>query len=191
MKSKTPEYRAAYWRQYRQTNKPYIGKLCVLCGATFRKHSVLDGTAKTCLACRLGTCATCGEKFKRGKLSQRFCSRACRYEPMKGKEPEALSAKRGRKPRTYHLTKRDKHGSAEDRDWRKAVFERDDYTCTICGQRGGRLQADHIKPFKEFPALRHVLGNGRTLCVPCHVKTPTYGWSAYWHKLNRAKKEAP
>lgn len=59
--------------------------------------------------------------------------------------------------------------------WRKAVFERDDYTCQFCKQRGGELQADHIKPQSVFPELRFDISNGRTLCRPCHQKTPTWG----------------
>jgi 5-methylcytosine-specific restriction endonuclease McrA len=57
--------------------------------------------------------------------------------------------------------------------WRRAVFERDDYTCqnSDCGKRGGDLHADHIKPWAYFPALRYDVANGRTLCVPCHRKT--------------------
>lgn len=66
-------------------------------------------------------------------------------------------------------------GTVEHAKWRKAVFERDDYRCQICGERGGKLEADHIKPFKYFPKLRTVLSNGRTLCVSCHKKTDTYG----------------
>jgi 5-methylcytosine-specific restriction endonuclease McrA len=59
--------------------------------------------------------------------------------------------------------------------WRKQVFERDDYTCQKCGKRGGRLNADHIKPVRLFPELVLELSNGRTLCaVPCHKETPTY-----------------
>lgn len=33
--------------------------------------------------------------------------------------------------------------------WRalsKAVFERDNYTCTYCGEIGGRLEVDHKRP---------------------------------------------
>jgi hypothetical protein len=30
--------------------------------------------------------------------------------------------------------------------WREAVFQRDDYTCQMCGIRGTKLNADHIKP---------------------------------------------
>lgn len=65
--------------------------------------------------------------------------------------------------------------SLEYKEWRRAVFERDDYTCQECGERGGDLHADHIKPFAFYPALRSKLSNGRTLCVPCHRETPTYG----------------
>lgn len=65
--------------------------------------------------------------------------------------------------------------SLEYKAWRKAVFERDNYTCTECGQRGGWLEADHIRPFSLFPELRFEVANGRTLCKPCHRKTDTYG----------------
>ena len=60
------------------------------------------------------------------------------------------------------------------RAWRTAVFERDNYTCTSCGERGVKLQADHIKPFAYFPEFRFSVENGRTLCVPCHKQTESY-----------------
>ena len=64
--------------------------------------------------------------------------------------------------------------SHEYRKWRREVFKRDDFTCVWCGVRGGILHADHIKPFAFYPLLRFELSNGRTLCKPCHMKTPTY-----------------
>lgn len=63
----------------------------------------------------------------------------------------------------------------EYRIWRKAVFERDNYTCVMCSVKGGEIQADHIKPFSLFINQRFDVSNGRTLCVFCHRKTETFG----------------
>ena len=49
---------------------------------------------------------------------------------------------------------------------------------------GGKLNADHIKPFSLFPELRFDLNNGRTLCVECHKKTDTYCEKIYKYKKN-------
>jgi 5-methylcytosine-specific restriction endonuclease McrA len=66
--------------------------------------------------------------------------------------------------------------SREYSQWRMAVFQRDDFTCQMCGIRGGKLHADHILPWSTYRELRFELSNGRTLCIPCHKTTPTYGW---------------
>lgn len=71
--------------------------------------------------------------------------------------------------------------NAASREWRKKVFERDNYTCQDCGIRSGNgvtvyLNADHIKPWALYPELRLELSNGRTLCQPCHRKTDTFGF---------------
>lgn len=59
----------------------------------------------------------------------------------------------------------------EYRLWRKAVFERDNYTCIWCGDnKGGNLEADHIQLWKDYPELRFAIDNGRTLCHDCHIK---------------------
>ena len=68
--------------------------------------------------------------------------------------------------------------SKEFKEWRIKVFERDNYQCQECGQRGGILHPDHIKPFAFYPKLRFELSNGRTLCRDCHVKTDSWGHKA-------------
>jgi hypothetical protein len=69
--------------------------------------------------------------------------------------------------------------SKEYIEWRTSVYTRDNFTCVFCGKVGGKLNADHIKPFSLYPELRLELSNGRTLCFNCHKKTDTYGFLFY------------
>ncbi len=66
------------------------------------------------------------------------------------------------------------HETFEYRQWRKTVLKRDKHTCQMCGSTKN-IEADHIKRWLEHPELRHEVSNGRALCRPCHMKTPTYG----------------
>lgn len=64
--------------------------------------------------------------------------------------------------------------SIEYKIWRREVFKRDGFICQICGTTG-RLEADHVKSWKDYPELRYELKNGRTLCKSCHMQTDNYG----------------
>ncbi len=59
------------------------------------------------------------------------------------------------------------------KNWRKAVFKRDNYTCIDCGKRGGPLEADHSKTWAKYPDLRYEVSNGVTRCKKCHVQRHT------------------
>lgn len=176
MKSKEKEYRAAYWVSWRKAHKPYAIKRCCVCGNefSFRKDQC---KRNRCEKCRHLVCLQCERPFtpKTGRYSAKFCSLTCKNNYQKQHVPEQLERCRGVKPRTYHISQRNKHGSAMDRDWRSSIFLRDNYTCQTCGKHGGRLQAHHIKDWRRHPSLRHDTKNGITLCVPCHQKTDTYG----------------
>lgn len=74
--------------------------------------------------------------------------------------------------------------SHEYKLWRESVFLRDNYSCVGCGDnKGGNLEADHIKPFAHYPELRFDINNGRTLCHNCHKNTDTYGYKSK-NKIN-------
>ncbi len=70
-------------------------------------------------------------------------------------------------------------GSSILKEWRRQVFERDNWTCQLCGTRaGGELNADHIVPKWADLRLVFAVSNGRTLCRSCHTQTETFGWKA-------------
>lgn len=75
--------------------------------------------------------------------------------------------------------------------WRKSVFERDNYTCQFCKKRGGDLEADHIKGWAEYPEFRFEVSNGRTLCLPCHRTTFRFYRNQYVTNENGAKSVKP
>ena len=53
-------------------------------------------------------------------------------------------------------------------NWRKQVYERDNYQCRKCSAIGNQLQAHHIENFAQNKDLRDVVSNGVTLCKGCH-----------------------
>jgi len=59
-------------------------------------------------------------------------------------------------------------------EWKKLrneIFKRDNHTCMLCLERGGNLNAHHIKKRSEFKELSLDMDNIITLCVNCHDKT--------------------
>lgn len=74
--------------------------------------------------------------------------------------------------------------------WREAVYKRDKYTCQECGDnKGGNLNAHHIKPFSLYPELRFEICNGLTLCISCHKKTDSYmNRKLIWSKIALSKR---
>jgi 5-methylcytosine-specific restriction endonuclease McrA len=85
--------------------------------------------------------------------------------------PDHQGPIRCQRERAAQLEIQKKRDKVQEKQWRSAVFDRDDYTCQKCKKRGGDLQAHHIKAYAKYPALRWVVSNGTTLCkTPCHVE---------------------
>ncbi len=58
-------------------------------------------------------------------------------------------------------------------EWRRAVYERDAYTCAACGDdRGGNLCAHHVTNYAKVAggSEEHAVHNGITLCENCHAE---------------------
>jgi len=111
-------------------------------------------------------CEYCNEPFK-ALPRRKYCSRKCYWDDIdKGGRPVAEK---------YRQMER-------ERGWTKRVYERDDYTCQRCGDRGGDLQAHHKTPVAEIAKevedresirnheLFDDITNGVTLCTDCHKK---------------------
>ena len=71
-------------------------------------------------------------------------------------------------------TKDKLRNSLEYQEWRAKVFLRDNFTCQLCNQVGGELEAHHIKSFAFNPELIFEVSNGITLCKECHRLTDNY-----------------
>ncbi len=68
-------------------------------------------------------------------------------------------------------SEREAHMSRKEyKDWRVAVYERDNYTCKKCSNKGHMLNAHHIESYKHSPEKRICVDNGITLCYECHMQ---------------------
>ena len=109
------------------------------------------------------TCGYCGKSFhmpecridgrigRNGQVCNRqYCSNKCRQ--LASRKPDEL-----------------KRNSTRLLIWRRAILERDNFTCVLCGEKQvNLLQAAHIKPREKYPDEQYELTNGRTLCLKCH-----------------------
>lgn len=107
-------------------------------------------------------CKSCGNNFeyktsqsKHYKNAGKYCSRECMYAGVK-----RANAK---KPKNPAAGKR----SAE-REWQKAVREKDDYTCQKCYKKEPYIHTHHIHTRGSRPDLKFEVSNGVCLCNSCH-----------------------
>ncbi len=157
--------RKKYLKQIKEDPVRYRnGNNCVDC------NKVITDTATRCHSChtirinkaRITTrtgipkvCLTCGASIV-GRAKTNLCH-SCYF----------IVKRFNRKGYTY----RDVYTSKEYHDWRHSVFKRDEYTCQMCGQKGGILNAHHIIPKKVDFSLVFEINNGITLCRKDHVTT--------------------
>jgi 5-methylcytosine-specific restriction endonuclease McrA len=190
------------FNEYYQKEKPVVTQ-CQYCGRIFIvfKSRVKRGGGKFCsvecyrkywmenvltkiISKRANSvtlkCQYCGKPFKvwKSRLKRynvKFCSRKCFNQYKREHAKELMGGTKhwnwqGGISEEHHKLRRRK----EYQKWRKAVLKRDNYTCRLCGQRGGKLTAHHIYNFCKYPELRYNIDNGITLCASCHARLHIY-----------------
>ena len=131
-------------------------------------------------------CDYCGKeieinKYKYNNNKNHFCSREClnkwKSENIRGENHPCYGREglKGENNPNYNPNKTQEKRELERQypeynDWRKEVFERDNYTCQCCGKKGGNLNAHHIYGYAEYKDLRTDVDNGVILCEDCHKR---------------------
>jgi len=140
--------------------RKYCSKKCLYIG----QIKGITKREKTYLKCKL-----CFKTFYSGSLKSKFCSRKCYYKWNKG---ENHGSWEGGISKWYDRIKQTK----EWKDWREAVFKRDNYICQHCRYKRGiglktkYLHPHHIKSATKFKNLIFDISNGLTVCHSCHGK---------------------
>jgi len=108
----------------------------------------------------LPKCIDCGKQLNR--YGSKRC-RSCYAKSRKGKNSHFWKG---------GITSESKiiRTSVEYKIWRKAIFEKDNFTCQKCEQKGGDLVVHHINNFADFSELRFAIDNGIVLCKKCHIE---------------------
>lgn len=83
--------------------------------------------------------------------------------------PSASKRCRNCHKHTYHEMPVDRNRTAS-KVWRKAVYQKDGWSCVACGGHGGDLNAHHLDAYDSNPGKRFEVSNGATLCPSCHIK---------------------
>jgi len=120
----------------------------------------------------------------------KFCSKKCYTRWQKSEENRGVNnpsyVDGGNESEMNKLRKTD-----EWKQWREQVYERDSYTCQICGQFGGFLHPHHILKKSIYPELVFEVRNGITLCADCHMASGIHnsklGWLNLYKKINEAQ----
>lgn len=109
-------------------------------------------------------CKNCRKEFIDLKCKKRkYCCKKCLGEYLSKNQ-------RGKNNPTYNKDrkKRSFKSRIEWSEWRKIVFERDQYICQYCSKTNCNIEPHHLKPKSTNPNLVYDVNNGITLCKDCH-----------------------
>lgn len=163
------------YKEYHSKDTKYY--ICEICGKKFKgmKHNANRFCSRECynqyhnIENKNRECPVCHKIFAADRQSRIYCSVECynkdRHMP---------------KGENHHNWKggiskeNDKKDSWDYKNWRKQVYERDNWTCQQCFIKGKKINAHHIKSWKYYPELRYSVDNGITVCEDCHKQIHQY-----------------
>jgi 5-methylcytosine-specific restriction endonuclease McrA len=116
-------------------------------------------------------CRECNSVFKKNRLHQLknkehpFCSKSCanKYNGIKHRGVNHHNFNKN----LTNKEREQKRDTYENIKWRRLIFKRDDYKCTVCNKKG-HLNAHHLENYSSNKEKRYLLNNGVTLCKECH-----------------------
>jgi 5-methylcytosine-specific restriction endonuclease McrA len=145
---------------------------CTWCGQWYRPN---DGSVRH----RVNICEG---KEPRGE-ARFYCSDNCKQAcPIYGKRPDVLMKEDAIRAGNYEGYNREVQP-----ELRQLVFQRDDYTCQKCEERGGILNCHHITGVKINPIESADVDNCITLCKQCHKEVHTLPGCTYNELKNKCK----
>ncbi len=159
-----------------------VTKICIICGKEYLVKPSGEKRSKYCSK----------KCWSKRKISQE--TREKIRSRLKGKRNSPQTEfKKGNIPKRTNYPKGELHPNwqgkiplkirmrkwKEYKKWKKAVFERDNYTCQNCSISDKRknpiiLDAHHILSVVKHPELMFDINNGKTLCLNCHALTSNF-----------------
>jgi hypothetical protein len=156
-----------------------------------------DFTEYVCPQCGKSRTITGGNltKIISGEITGRC--RSCAYTgiPKPGHPPSEKQLATYRQPRPFQIGDKNHEwkggisswrvslrGTVQYSQWRRQVFSRDGFSCTLCGCSGTKLIVHHIRPLAMLLQENNIyciedaikneslwnINNGMTVCVACH-----------------------
>lgn len=91
----------------------------------------------------------------------------------KGKEMPMLHGEKHYNwiPDRTKIKKQEERNNPNDKQWKYSVYKRDNFKCRLANENcSKKIEAHHIKSWKEYQELRYKTNNGITLCHAHHPR---------------------
>lgn len=153
---KSKKGRGGYWTGKKRSEEDRAKISLKRKGVTAKeKHPKWKGGTNKCTSC---------QKVLTGYRSKRC--RMCNYENLRS-ENSIVIEKDGRN----FVVNEKKHLDSAYRVWMLEVKKRDKWICKMKNSEcEGRLEAHHIRSWRDHPELRYIANNGITLCHAHHPR---------------------